>query len=74
LARRARVVDRWKPSRKKRGETLDDEPSIAARPLSREELRQLEERARVRWADPEYRLRIGETDRMSRQLVEELER
>jgi len=43
--------------------------SDASRRLSPEELRQLEERARARFADPAYRRRIDATESMARDLL-----
>jgi CHASE3 domain sensor protein len=55
-------------------EASGEEPSPVIRPPSREELQQLEERARTRLADPEYRQRISATDGLASALVEELPR
>jgi hypothetical protein len=53
-------------------------PEVAPRPLaqeawdpvSREELRQLEARARARMADPEYQRRIEATDALARRILD----
>jgi hypothetical protein len=48
----------------------DDEQESAFSQLSQEELRQLEERARARFADPDYVRRIRATDRLARTLLQ----
>jgi|GEM_PF-6883931 len=47
-----------------------DAPVLPWDPVSPEQLRQLEARARIRMADPEYQRRIRATDVLARRIME----